>query len=175
MREVGPELSRVIHRILFFLDQHVTLTPGDAERNQGPDHGCPVEGNRFSAAIHTQLKIPVAGLDPAIHVFLGFGDLGGQGVDARIKSGQGVLTVAFWLATLDAALSQSLNRIALRPEKQRPPRALERQPGVAGAKHSSRPGPKPGLYLGLYARLPMPSGRQLGLPGWCHVDRTSSH
>jgi hypothetical protein len=40
--------------------------------------------------IHTQPKIPLAGLGPAIYVFRGFGDFGGQGVDARNKSGQGV-------------------------------------------------------------------------------------
>src|SRR5690242_5957379 len=37
----------------------------------GQAHGCPVEGNRLSATIHTQPKIPLAGLDPAIYVFLG--------------------------------------------------------------------------------------------------------
>jgi hypothetical protein len=48
-----------------------------------------------------------------IHVFLGFGDIGGQGVDARIKSGQGVVLVALWLATLDLPLLQLLNRPAV--------------------------------------------------------------
>ena len=43
----------------------------------------------MSRTIHTQPKIPLAGLDPAIYVFLAFGDLGGQVVDARNKSGQG--------------------------------------------------------------------------------------
>ena len=38
--------------------------------------------------IHTQPKIPLAGLDPAIYVFLAFDDLDGQDVDARNKSGQ---------------------------------------------------------------------------------------
>jgi hypothetical protein len=56
-----------------------------------PDHGCPVEGNRLFTMIHTQPKIPLAGLDPAIHVFLGLDDLGGQDVDTRTKSGQSVL------------------------------------------------------------------------------------
>jgi hypothetical protein len=56
-------------------------------------HGCQVEGNRLFATIHTQSKIPLAGLDPAIHFFLGLDDLGGQDVDARNKSGQSVLKV----------------------------------------------------------------------------------
>jgi len=56
-------------------------------------HGCPVEGNRLSRTIHTQPKTPLAGLDPAIHASLRLGDLGGEDVDARIKSGQGVRTV----------------------------------------------------------------------------------
>jgi hypothetical protein len=51
------------------------------------------EGNWLSPTIHRQPKIPLAGLDPAIYVFLGFGDPGGRDVDARNKSGQGVLTV----------------------------------------------------------------------------------
>src|SRR5712671_5260147 len=76
-------------------------------------HGCPVERNRLSPTIHTQPKIPLAGLDPAISVFLGFGDFGGQGVDARNKSGQGVLTVASWLTPFDPTLSQLLNRTAV--------------------------------------------------------------
>jgi hypothetical protein len=63
--------------------------------------------------IHTQSEIPLAGLDPAIHVFLGLDDLGGQDVDARTKSGQSVLTVASWLWTLDPALSQPFNRTAV--------------------------------------------------------------
>jgi hypothetical protein len=41
--------------------------------------------------------------DPAIYVFLGFGDLGSQDVGARNKSGQGVLTVALQLAPFDPA------------------------------------------------------------------------
>src|SRR5438477_13154950 len=42
-------------------------------RQSGPDsiHGCPVERNRLSPTIHTQPKIPLAGLDPAIYVFPG--------------------------------------------------------------------------------------------------------
>jgi hypothetical protein len=84
-----------------------------------PDHGCPVEGNRLFTMIHTQPKIPLAGLDPAIHVFLGLDDLGGQDVDTRIKSGHSLLTVASWLWTLDPALSQSLNRTAVEPDGRR--------------------------------------------------------
>jgi hypothetical protein len=64
------------------------------------------------ATIHTQPKIPLAGLDPAIYVLLGFGNLGGQGVDARNKSGQGVFTVAPRLTPLDPTLSRFLNRTA---------------------------------------------------------------
>jgi hypothetical protein len=79
----------------------------------GSTHGCLVERNWLSTTILRQSKIPLAGLDPAIHVFLHFGDLSGQGVDARIKSWQGVLTVALLLATLDPALSQLLNRTAV--------------------------------------------------------------
>src|SRR6266403_5144629 len=84
-------------------------------RRGWPDqvHGCPVEGNRLSPTIHTQPKIPLAGLDPAIYVFRGFGDLGGQDVDARNKSGQGALTVASWITRLDPTLSQLLNRTAV--------------------------------------------------------------
>jgi len=48
-----------------------------------------------------------------IHAFLDFGDFGNQGVDARIKSGQGAPTVASWLTMLDLALSQLLNRTAV--------------------------------------------------------------
>jgi hypothetical protein len=55
----------------------------------------------------------LAGLDPAIYVYLGLGDLGGQAVDARNKSGQGILTVASQLTTLDPTLSQLLNWTAL--------------------------------------------------------------
>jgi hypothetical protein len=55
----------------------------------------------------------LAGLGPAIYVFLGFSDFGGQGVDARNKSGQGVLTVASRLTSLDLTLSQLLNRTAV--------------------------------------------------------------
>src|SRR5271170_3629141 len=73
---------------------------------------CPVERSWSSATILRQPKIPVAGLDPATHVFLGFGDLGGQGVDARIKSGQGGLQILSWPATLDPALSKLLNGTA---------------------------------------------------------------
>jgi hypothetical protein len=51
-------------------------------------------------------------LDPAIYVFLGFGDLGSQDVGARNKSGQGVLTVVLQLA-FDHTLSQLLNRTAV--------------------------------------------------------------
>jgi hypothetical protein len=72
----------------------------------------PVEGNRLSPTIHTQPKIPLAGLGPAIHVFLGFGDSGGQDVDARNKSGQGALAVAPQLIALDPTFSQPLNRRA---------------------------------------------------------------
>jgi hypothetical protein len=64
----------------------------------GPSPATTVEGNRLSATIHTKPMIPLAGLDPAIHVFLGLGDLGGQDVDTRNKSGQSVLTVASWLS-----------------------------------------------------------------------------
>jgi hypothetical protein len=46
----------------------------------------------------------LAGLDPAIYVFLAFGDLGGQDVDARNKSGQGVLIAASWLVPLDPGI-----------------------------------------------------------------------
>jgi len=60
----------------------------------------------LSATIHTQPKVPLAGLDPAIYVFLGFCDPGGQNVDARNKSGQGVLTVALGLAPFDPTLSK---------------------------------------------------------------------
>ena len=67
----------------------------------------------MSPTIHTQPKIPLAGLDPAIYVFLGFGDLGSQNVGARNKSGQGVLTVALQLAPFDPTLSQLLNRTAV--------------------------------------------------------------
>jgi hypothetical protein len=38
----------------------------------GQAHGCPVERNRLSPTIHTQPKIPLAGLGPAINVFLGW-------------------------------------------------------------------------------------------------------
>ena len=91
-------------------------------------HGCPVEGNRLSATMHSQpkipmAKIPMAGLDPwafsprtlsvGIHVSLGLGDLRGQDVDARNKSGQSVLTVVLWLSSLDPALSRSFNRTAV--------------------------------------------------------------
>jgi hypothetical protein len=76
-------------------------------------HGCPVEGNRLPPTIHTQAKIPLAGLDPAIYVFRGLGYLGGQDVDARNKSGQGVLTIASRLTPLDPTLSQLLNRTAV--------------------------------------------------------------
>jgi hypothetical protein len=55
----------------------------------------------------------MAGLNPAIYVFLGFGDLGGQDVDARNKSGQGVLAAASWLAPLDPTLFQLLKRTAV--------------------------------------------------------------
>jgi hypothetical protein len=57
------------------------------------------------ATIHSQPKIPLAGLDPAIHVFLRLDDLGGQDVDARTKSGQSVLKVVYFLQPLDFALS----------------------------------------------------------------------
>jgi hypothetical protein len=43
----------------------------------------------------------LAGLDPTIRVFLGFGDLGGQEVNARNKSGQGALKDVSRLAPLD--------------------------------------------------------------------------
>jgi hypothetical protein len=52
----------------------------------------------------------LAGLVPAIYVFRRFGDLGGQDVDARNKSGQGVFAVAPWLIPFDPTLSQLLNR-----------------------------------------------------------------
>src|SRR5271169_6158817 len=70
------------------------ISPNPAKGSSGPGPDCPVERNRLSATILRQPKIPLAGLDPAIHAFLDFGDLGGQRVDARIKSGQGVPTVA---------------------------------------------------------------------------------
>jgi hypothetical protein len=57
----------------------------------------------------------LAGLDPAIYVFRGFGDLGGQDVDARNKSGQGVFTIASRLTPLDPTLSQLLNPTAVSP------------------------------------------------------------
>jgi hypothetical protein len=44
-----------------------------------------------------------------IYVYPGFGDLGGQDVDARNKSGQGILTIASQLTALDLTLSQLLN------------------------------------------------------------------
>jgi hypothetical protein len=40
-------------------------------------HGYPVEENRLFTMIHTQPKVLLAGLDPAIHVFLVLDDLGG--------------------------------------------------------------------------------------------------
>jgi hypothetical protein len=43
---------------------------------------------------YTQPKITLARLDPAIYVFRGFADLGGQDVDARNKSGQRVFAGA---------------------------------------------------------------------------------
>jgi hypothetical protein len=52
-------------------------------------------------AIHTQPKISLVGPDPATYVFRGFGDLGGQDVDARNKSGQWVFTVASRLTPPD--------------------------------------------------------------------------
>jgi hypothetical protein len=57
-------------------------------------HSCPAEKHQLFATIHKQQEIPLAGLDPAIHVFLGLDDLDGQDVDARTKSGQGALSVA---------------------------------------------------------------------------------
>jgi hypothetical protein len=41
-----------------------------------------------------------------IYVFLGLGDLGGTDVDAQNKSGQGLLTAAWWLGPLDPTLFQ---------------------------------------------------------------------
>jgi hypothetical protein len=79
----------------------------------GSTQGCPVEGNRLSAMMHSQPKIPVAGLDPAIHISLDLGDLRGQDVDARNKSGQSVLTVVLWPSSLDPALSRSFNRTSV--------------------------------------------------------------
>ena len=49
--------------------------------------------------IYTQPKIPLAGLDPAIHVFPDLDDLGGQDVDARTKSGQSVLNPNYGYAS----------------------------------------------------------------------------
>jgi hypothetical protein len=69
-------------------------------------------GNRLYTTIHTQPKMPLAGLDAAIYVLLGFSDLGGQNVDARNESGQGALTVASRVAPLDPTLFQYLNRTA---------------------------------------------------------------
>jgi hypothetical protein len=55
--------------------------------------------------IYAQPKIPLAGLDPATHVFLRLDDLGGKDVDARNKSGQSVLKVVYFLQSLNFALS----------------------------------------------------------------------
>ena len=54
----------------------------------------------------------------------------------------------------------------------RPPRAWPsrgRQAGADFAKSRFALGPKAELNLGLCARLPMPSGRQLATSRWCHV------
>src|SRR6516162_1276571 len=55
------------------------------------------------------------------------------------------------------------------PNMRRPPRARRRQAGVIVAKYPFALGLETELNLGLYTRLPMPSGRQLDLTGWRHV------
>jgi hypothetical protein len=78
-----------------------------------------LSGENFAAGLREEIGPVIsswpglARLDPAIYVFLGFGDLGGQDLDARNKSGQGPLTVVLWLAPLDPTLSQLLNRTAV--------------------------------------------------------------
>ena len=110
---VGVEFAS--NTVIAGLDPAVQAGRGEMLEHLQPSwpdliHGCPVKENRLSATIHTQPKTPLAGLDPAIYVFLAFSDPGGQDVDARNKSGQGVLTAASWLPPLDPTLSQLLNR-----------------------------------------------------------------
>jgi hypothetical protein len=140
----------------------------------GRAHGCPVEGNRLSPTIHTQPKIPLAGLDPAIYVFRGFGDLGGRDVDARNKSVQGALTVASWLTRLDPTLSQLLNRTAVGRARLRGNPALCNRryarpvsiPRTALRERGKRPHGYPLIKPG------PASGEGMGqAPGsWCHHD-----
>jgi len=57
-------------------------------------------------------------------------------------------------------------------DNERPPGTTRQQPGCqAGVPMKLRfaLGSFPGRNLGLSARLPMPSGRQLGIRRWCHA------
>jgi hypothetical protein len=56
-------------------------------------HGCPVQRMQLQESASKQPPIPVAGLVPAIHAFPRLSHAGFQDVDARNKSGQGVLEI----------------------------------------------------------------------------------
>ena len=73
------------------VDARIKSSPWAEDQRGNPTHGCPVQGNRLSLTIRTQPKIPLAGLDPAIHVFLGFGDLAAKAWMPGSSPGKGYL------------------------------------------------------------------------------------
>jgi hypothetical protein len=91
---------------------HAFISGAERRGWPGQAHDCrfdkKVAGNRGDTTTG-----PVAGLDPAIHAFPRLGRSGFQDVDARIKSGQGVLSVVFAFRIAVLRLLQRLNRTAV--------------------------------------------------------------